>query len=328
MINQKIDMEKTWYKKTRAIFKTERVRKLLMGVIVIGCLLFLGHRLISNWQEIKFVISDLNFKYLGISFLVLIASFLLRPVGFYLFLKNSTSKLSYLETFRAMFFTQLTKYLPGGVWVYPSRMVILKQMGVDVGFSSMGLIFESITLVLASLLLGSAFFNPEWVPAAGFRKIQIIVFITSSILGIILIIFPELIQKYLPVLAARATFLNEIQQFTIRKRLVAFLWSVIGFVLMWGLAGISFYYLIIALDENLMISFLVSISVFSLSWLGGFISLFNPGGVGIRETIIVVLLSVILVEPIPLIVAILSRIMWTLLELIFFVLSWLLGSVT
>jgi len=319
------DMNKSLSSKAPDFFKSKWFRNLIIFIFVISCLFFLGQRLLTNWQEIKIAISDIRTSYLWIALIVMAASFLLRPVGFYIFLRVSSSKVSYFQNFRAMFISQLAKYLPGGIWVYPSRVILFTQSGVDAGTSSLGLIFESITLVLSSIIAGSFLLLQRSKPIPWLSGIQMIILISSCSIGVAFILFPQLFERLFPKLFHKLPYLIEFNKLGVKKRLVALVSSVIIFVILWSLSGVSFYFLIKGLDPTVEIDVLTSIGVFSISWLGGFISIFNPGGIGIRETIIVLLLGIYAAEPLPLLVSIISRILWSLLELVFFFAAWLLN---
>ena len=67
----------------------------------------------------------------------------------------------------------------------------------------------------------------------------------------------------------------------------------------------------------------VSIGVFSLSWLAGFLTPFSPGGVGVRESAIVLLLTPFVGGSQAITVALLSRALSLVVELAFAAGAWL-----
>ena len=102
-------------------------------------------------------------------------------------------------------------------------------------------------------------------------------------------------------------------------RLRNLLLATLLYTVMWLLMGVSFYALLVATDPHLDLALLkAAISVFSLSWLAGFPTPISPGGIGVREGAIMLLLSSIVVGPQATMVALLSRVVWLVVELVFF----------
>jgi hypothetical protein len=61
----------------------------------------------------------------------------------------------------------------------------------------------------------------------------------------------------------------------------------------------------------------LAVSVSTLSWLAGFLTPFNPGGVGVREGVIVLLLGAVMAAPQAILVARLARVLALAAELAF-----------
>ena len=65
------------------------------------------------------------------------------------------------------------------------------------------------------------------------------------------------------------------------------------------------------------------IGAFIISWLVGFVSLFAPSGLGIREAVLVSLLLPVLSANDSAIFALIHRILWIGVELIFTLIAWI-----
>ena len=79
-------------------------------------------------------------------------------------------------------------------------------------------------------------------------------------------------------------------------------------VALWTIFGTSFW-LIFPVQSNWMVS-LQAISAFSISWLIGYLAFFAPGGIGVREAVMVFILSsFISLESLALYTAI-HRLLW------------------
>jgi hypothetical protein len=84
---------------------------------------------------------------------------------------------------------------------------------------------------------------------------------------------------------------------------------------MWIGFGLQFFFLLksVGISSNAF----YCISIYPVSWVIGFIIVFLPSGIGIREGVMVILLSNFLTSPQAITISILSRIQMTLSELLF-----------
>ncbi len=255
----------------------------------------------------------------GIALIILAISFLPRPIAMAIFLRDTPDQISFIQSSRAYFISQLTKYLPGGIWVFPSRVVLLAESGVSTSLASLGLAFESLTMVISSGLVG--LLALETFLATEIGQFQTgLVFGIVSVLGLTTILFaPEIILTFVPRLYGRLKILSDLRGVTIKQRVLNLTISTGSYLTMWVLTGIGFYGIVWAIAGDLPdIPVLSAVGIFSLSWLIGFLSVFNPGGIGLREAAIVLLLRGFAPEPIPILVAVLLRVAWSIIEVGFF----------
>jgi uncharacterized membrane protein YbhN (UPF0104 family) len=87
---------------------------------------------------------------------------------------------------------------------------------------------------------------------------------------------------------------------------------------LWMAQIIGFYFLIAAIYPVQLSMLSVLTSAYCLSWITGFIVLFVPSGLGVREGVMTLLLSSILTTPLAIAMSFLSRIWFTLFEIVVF----------
>lgn len=184
----------------------------------------------------------------------------------------------------------VAKYLPGSVWSLPSRAVLYRGLGITRGVEMVywetGLILTGavlITPLAATILLGDAFF-----------------------IGVMAVIWGGGLAFVL------ATALLRWKRFTwieLRIRLGALPPILAWYVLVWLTFGGSFALLIAALGGGFDPR---HIGLFACGWAMGFLSILTPGGIGVRDGVLIVGISA--AEPIPLVAALAARICWTLAE--------------
>jgi hypothetical protein len=139
----------------------------------------------------------------------------------------------------------------------------------------------------------------------------------------VVIALPEFFQIIFPIYLSRYKYLIQMMEISLVRRGLYLFSSTLCYLVMWIILGIGFYFIMTAMmqDSN-QLPLLVSIGVFSFSWLAGFISIFTPGGIGIRESVITIMLNNYSMGSIPILAAILSRLMWTVVEIAYFFASW------
>jgi len=310
----------------KSFIASRKVRISGQVIFICMCLLFLTRRFSNNWLRTKFVLSDLEWPLFASSFSLLAVTFLFLPVGMVVFRIGSQQKIKYLQSAHAYFVSQLSKYLPGGLWVYPSRIFILKTLGFDLGLSSIALMFETLTIVSSVFIVSILFLGLTNTSTVLSGSITLVILIGCIITVTSFLILPRLAQRFIPASFFKSQTFVQFANIPVLVRVKNFFWASALYSIMWIMAGISFYLLLLAINPRFGTDLMIfSIGVFSLSWLIGFLSFFSPGGIGIRESAIVLLLGTVISEPYPLIAALISRTCWLLLELLFFIFALLIA---
>lgn len=199
------------------------------------------------------------------------------------------------------FFSMLGKYLPGRVWHIASFTTLCSKLGVKSEIVLTGSAINQLMFLLGALILVSLFL-PAWLGANG---IMIIMLMLGAVVACLLLLpileesslkdwFEEkfsLSEKIKVRLAALYRGLNEVSFFDI------LLWVSIG-VVTWLFQALAFAFLvkgigIPGLDLSASsFSFLMGVMV--AGYLGGYLVVVAPSGVGVREGVIALLLAQIM----------------------------------
>jgi uncharacterized membrane protein YbhN (UPF0104 family) len=199
--------------------------------------------------------------------------------------------------------SQLGKYVPGGFWQFVARFGAYK--GNQISFKNMGKSFlvENIWLVLGSFLVSFSFIFFSQ-PTAILQKygldlsanIQLILAIGCMALWFLILIIIEFTVKSGD---RKPNLFNVCKQFFSQ-------------VALWVIFGVSFFLLFSktgSLDDLLF-----TIGAFGLSFLAGYVAIFAPGGIGVREYVAVLLFSIIFSSTEIGIYTIIHRLLYTLVE--------------
>ena len=78
------------------------------------------------------------------------------------------------------------------------------------------------------------------------------------------------------------------EKFMPAARSIRFYWTLLASLLAWIFLGISFGFVLPAFSASTSLYY---ISIYAFGWIAGYVAIFAPGGIGIRETVLVWLLG-------------------------------------
>lgn len=197
----------------------------------------------------------------------------------------------------------LSKYIPGAIWQFVSRIGQYKLHGLGNKAVARALLLENIWLISSAMAVGSTFFClARFDVVSGFLKIP-----NQSSLALVfalLILALWLAGLYL----LRFIFGKHSPQKTVSPLLI----FGIG-LLIWTLIAGSFFMLFEGFSID---KFPLFVGGYSISWVAGYVAVFAPGGIGVREAVLAfVFAGIASLEQIS-VNAVMNRIIWLTLELI------------
>jgi len=285
------------------------IRKVLTVIVITVIFYFLISNLTRNWQKIPF--HELRFDPLSliISFVFLFINFLLFVEGWRRIIHRLGDKICFRNAFWIMSSTQIAKYVPGGIWfalgrVYMGRIENLKEEIVALSVVvETGLTFlVGILLFLVSIILTQK------------QMLTHYLFVVPIFLVFLVVIYPPVLNS---IMNHALKFFKK-PKMTLNVSFLQVLQLSIYFVGLWLAQIIGFYYLINTIYP-ISGSVLFSLaSAYSLSWMTGFVVIFAPGGLGVREGMMTLLLSPILPTPLAIAITFIARVWITIFEIIIF----------
>jgi uncharacterized membrane protein YbhN (UPF0104 family) len=205
------------------------------------------------------------------------------------------------------FKSQLGKYLPGSVWQYAGRVGIARRhgLGLGVGLASIGveIAASSIAAAAAGLLVLDA-------KDAAAALVGVAVLLVAATAGWQRVAGAA--SRFAKLAASRVG----IEGAVLRSAVSTVPIAVVLYLVVWALYGISFWLTARALFGASATPILVYVGTFALAWLAGFAAVFAPGGVGVREAVIVAMLSSRLGEANAIVLAASSRVVLTAIDLV------------
>lgn len=261
------------------------VLKVAVLLIVVG---FVGHRIVSNWQEVKEADWRLEPLYLVGSFLLCSIWFWVRPLGWNIILNCFGGKVPFFAVYRVYRQSELSRYVPGAVWQFLSRIYLIKRWRVSASACLAATIVDLVLATLASLIPAAWTLLEAFGDFSLYHQILMAAFPLLSIA----VVHPRILNAWAGFLAERLK-----QPWTpleIGFPTLLGIWAM--YVAGWlgvagGLALFARGILELPPEGSAFIG-----SSYAVAWLVGTLTMIAPAGMGIRETALGVMLSRILLQ--------------------------------
>jgi glycosyltransferase 2 family protein len=287
--------------------KWKRVRQVARKSFMAFAVMFLSVAVYQNWSDFSHALTRIhpgNFTGSAVSGLLALLS---TMMAWRRAMAAATQLLPIPIFSRAFFLSQLGKYLPGAVWPLVGQVELLKSYGVKRTQSSLGSLLAmgihlccSVAVGVIGILIAGAPIGTYWwlITLAVGAAVLIVPPVTNSILTAISRINP----KFSPLAKLHLDG---------HHLLVSALWEILS----WLLFGLHFWFLMCIFADSPLLLW-SAIGSYALSWAAGFIAVFAPAGIGVRELVLAGLLGTSIASSEILALVIVSRVLLMVLDLL------------
>lgn len=262
---------------------------------------------------------SVNWIYFSIAMFIYFAYFVgLASLWHYVTTLNKSS-IPYPEAMTCYAYSILGKYIPGEIFMLIARFRAYERRGIRARKVTVNFYIENLGTLLgaAFLFIGSLFFfkndllnDYKWVLIVVF--VLLIVCTNPKIINL----FLRLLERIIP---------GKDLQISITYKDMA---KMVGlFICNWILVGCGFYLLVCSVYPIPIGQFLYVAGVFGLAVMVGMVTFFAPSGLGVREGIITLGLTVIMPKEEAVIIALLARVWATFAELLFILIIYLIRRI-
>lgn len=292
------------------------LRRLATAVIVVLIFLFLGRTLYDNWQKIPFDTLKFRPTWFVASYVLLLVCFYLGVLGWKLILDKLGSKVSFPAATNVYATSQFGKYMPGKIWFAVGRMELARREGVPEKTTGISVVLESAFLSIASvmLFLVSLLFYPTTLTALKYVVVVLLPF------GLTML-YPPLFNRVLNFLLVRF----KRQPVKLAMTFGDVLLVLLLYAVLWVGQTLAMYLLVLSFYNAELSLLPVLIGGYAISWMAGFLVLLAPGGLGVRDGMLYVMLRGYFQEPRPVpmaaLIPVVSRLWITVGEVLFLALS-------
>ncbi len=273
-------------------------------LIFAAVLFYLVRSMASQWDVIRDYPWRFNFSWLACSAALLwVVSLSLVQLWRYLLFSISGQRLKFWTAFRITVLSNLGKYLPGKVWSMMGMFYMLNREGYSTATAFVGTVLHQ-----AFTLIAGALFVTAVLGHTIFQGLSILPLVLGVVLAVI-ILYPGIFARILNCGLRLFKRPPVVIQLSFGRSLVLLVFYVIS----WVLYGASFWCMLHGLGFQ-PDSFWAIAAGFGAAYLLGYLAIFAPGGLGVREGVLSVLLASTMSPGLAAMIAVAARLWMTLIE--------------
>jgi uncharacterized membrane protein YbhN (UPF0104 family) len=278
-------------------------RALVRSTFVVAVVVAVALLLWQQRDEVARSLRDLPPSSVVISLVLGVVGAWLPGVVWRDLLSSQGYRTTVLAGWRAFFVAQLGKYLPGGIWALVAQVAMARDLKVPARQAATATFLTIALSIISSLLLAGVtlpFALPGLVSAYWW------VFLAVPVLLVLL--HPRLVAWW-----SRTAFrLLRRPGAGVQLSWAVLLRSTVLLLLSWLALGLHFGALVADLggeQEGEISRWVLSVGIFALAWVAGFLVIVAPAGAGVREAALVLGFASVMPAGAVLAVAVLSRVL-------------------
>jgi hypothetical protein len=294
------------------VLRQVSLRRLLSAVVLLFSVGYLVYRAYSNWDAFQAYDWQIRYVYLVPSFLLYLVQLLVIVWGWSSIMNALTQALPFWDHVKIYAYTILLRRIPAGtVWMVAGRVYAYQGQQVSARTSALGSFLEFLVVVLSGLPLAA-------LAAAGLGLIPPPIGIGLALLAVALGL-----AALHPALLGRLFKLVRHEELPVRLSYRCTLkWAAI-YSLVWLMSGTGLYLVARMFGDIPLEALPMTIGVWVLSSLAAYLTMLSPSGLGVKELSMTLLLGLYVPEPLPLLIALAIRLLWTAYDVVLGTVAWL-----
>lgn len=278
-----------------------------LGVLVIALAV---RALIANWNSASAQPLEWRLRphWLALALVLVLFGFVVLVEGWRRILASMGNELGWLTAARIWMLSSLGKYVPGKVWAAAGAVVMSQRAGASgtnaltAALAMQGLAVASGILVCGVLGIGTDRLGSTGQPV-------LLILAACASLGILALLSPELVGQVNRALPER---LPRLRPLGLGALVAGFATNVVA----WVAYGVALLALARGSLPGVVLPFGEATGIFAAAYLAGLVAVITPGGLGVREGALVLLLTPLTGSRVALALAIASRVLFTVAELV------------
>jgi hypothetical protein len=260
-----------------------RVAQALAGLAIVGVAI---RTLARNWDQLRSQPLDWQLRpgWLVLSLLLTWLMYALLILGWRSMLNGWGQRLDGWSAARIWILSSLGKYIPGKVWAVAGMALLAQRAGVAPwAATGSAVVMQVLAIGTGAAVAGLAGTHDIESAHRGAGAVLMLL-VAGAIISVGLLLWPPFLRRLLRLAAPQAA----------RERTPPGWGIVVGIatnIVAWLGYGVALWLLSRGLLPNAGLGLRLAIAVFTASYLAGFLALFAPGGIGVREGLFILMLQ-------------------------------------
>lgn len=288
---------------------SKALKRILTTSVIVIIFAFLIRNLIANWSKIPFESLHVNVVLIILSFCALVLNFLCYSKSWQEIMRALGAPITFAQSIWMIATTQIGKYVPGKVWYMVGRVYVGRQARLDGKSLALSMVLEvcllhvtgGIIFLISTLISGN--YHIGWLIISIILISIAIVVLHPRILGRVANFFLRILKK--PQIESTLTYRQIIR-------------ISVYFFGLWISQVIGFYLLVTAIYPIPLYYVLHLAAAYTLAWISGSVAVFAPGGLGVREGVMTLMLSPIIPTPLAIAISFITRVWVSVFETVAF----------
>lgn len=277
-------------------------------LITLAVLYYVWLTVLDNWAQVSGYAWDFDPGLMALSAVMFCAAYVYLAWVWGKVLEYTGHRVPFRDAWDTYYIGNLGRYIPGKVWTIAGTAWIADRRGLPPVKTGTAAVFAQAYSIISSFVFLALFLILQGVRVEGIRfewLAPLIVLFT----GIFIVPgnLERVINRMLAALGRESISLG----LTVGKAVRIVWW----YFLSWLLFGVAYWLFMAAVTNDRSLSLIVLTAVFSAAYVGGFLAVFVPGGLGVRESLMSVLLAGSVPHGVGLLTAFLVRLLVTGIEL-------------
>jgi hypothetical protein len=284
-----------------------RLAQWVVGLAIVG---FAARSLVANWAALRS--QPLDFRigvgWLALSALVVWSMYAILIVAWRVMLAGWGQRLDGWGAARIWTVSSLGKYLPGKVWAVAGMALMAQRAGVAPWAATGSAVVLQVLAIGTGAAIAGLTGHRAIEAAHPGSQVALLLLVVASLVGVGLLLWPPVLRRLLRLAAPDAEHRGAPPVGGIAVGIVANALAWVGY-------GAALWLLARGILPSVWLRPALAVAVFTASYLAGFLALFAPGGIGVREGLFILMLQGPLGIGAATALAVASRLLLTLTEL-------------
>jgi len=276
----------------------------LRWTAVVLIFFFLGKKVIADWQEVQKYDWSINTFWLVFSVLILFGNFIFLSWIWSEILKVFKKHIKLRKAFKISYISNLARYLPGRIWQYVSLVAMCEKEGIPKATSTTSFVLSQLINIPAALfLILITGVLPAIAKEAWVKDTIWILGGAITLAALVVIYHPRLTEKVMRFMLKK--FQKTEPDLALKKNSLSGIFAY--YVFGWFLHGTAFFFFVVSVTGTADHFFSI-VGGYVAAYLIGYLSFFTPGGLGVREAVLALVLNIYFPDSVAILLSALSRI--------------------